>query len=61
MKLQRAKDTAKDDEALDKFLQAQDRAGIKVQRECGAQQKREDRAIRLKARKIDEALKKVQR
>ncbi|KAK5674130.1 hypothetical protein LTS10_013115 [Elasticomyces elasticus] len=59
--LQIAKEAAKDEEALEKLLQAQDRADQKVQKELEAQQKREDRAITVKARKAKEALKKAQR
>jgi hypothetical protein len=56
-----AQEFAKDDEALDRLLQAQDRAQLKAHRELEAQQKREDRAIKAAARKTKQALKKAQR
>jgi hypothetical protein len=52
---------AKDDEALDRLLQVQDRAQLKAHRELEAQQKREDRAIKAAARKTKKALEKAQR
>jgi len=60
-KLQIAKEAARDEEALDKLLQAQDRAEQKAQKEVESQRKREDRAIMVEARKAKEALKKAQR
>jgi hypothetical protein len=59
--LQAAKDATKDDEALDRLLQAQDRTQQKAQKQLEAQQRREDRAIRATARKTQEALKRAQR
>jgi hypothetical protein len=59
--LQTAKEATKDDEALDRLLQAQDRAEKKSQKEVEAQQRREDRAMNVRARKAKEALKKAQR
>jgi hypothetical protein len=59
--LQTAKEATKDDEALDRLLQAQDRAEKKSQKEGEAQQRREDRAMNVRARKAKEALKKAQR
>jgi len=59
--LQTAKEATKDDEALDRLLQAQDRAEKKAQKEVEAQQRREDRAMNVRARKAKEALKKAQR
>jgi septal ring factor EnvC (AmiA/AmiB activator) len=56
-----AQEYAKDDEALDRLLQAQDRAQLKARKELEARQKREDRAIRAVARKTKEALNKAQR
>lgn len=56
-----AQEFAKDDEALDRLLRAQDRAQLKAQRELEAQQKREDRAIKAAARKTKKALDKAQR
>lgn len=56
-----AQELAKDDEALDRLLQAQDRAQRKAHRELEAQQKREDRASRAAARKTQKALDKAQR
>jgi hypothetical protein len=56
-----AQEFAKDDEALDRLLQAQDRAQLKAHRELEAQQKREDRAIKAAARKTKQALEKAQR
>jgi hypothetical protein len=56
-----AREFAEDDEALDRLLQAQDRAQLKTHRELEAQQKREDRAIKAAARKTTKALDKAQR
>jgi hypothetical protein len=56
-----AQESAKDDEALDRLLRAQDRAQLKAHKELEARQKREDRAIRAIARKTKEALNKAQR
>jgi hypothetical protein len=56
-----AQEFAKDDEVLDRLLQAQDRAQLKAHRELEAQQKREDRAIKAAARKTKKALEKAQR
>lgn len=56
-----AHELAKDGEALDRLLQAQDRAQLKAHRELEVQQKREDRAIRAAARKTQKALDKAQR
>jgi septal ring factor EnvC (AmiA/AmiB activator) len=56
-----AQEFAKDDEALDKLLRAQDRTQHKAYRELEAQQKREDRAIKAAARKTQKALEKAQR
>jgi hypothetical protein len=56
-----AHEFAKDDEALARLLQAQDRAQFKAHRELEAQQKREDRAIKAAARKTKKALDKAQR
>jgi hypothetical protein len=56
-----AREFARDDEALDRLLQAQDRAQPKAHRELKAQQKREDRAIKAAARKTKKALDKAQR
>jgi hypothetical protein len=56
-----AREFAKDDEALARLLQAQDRAQLKAHRELEAQQKREDRAIKATARKTKKALDKAQR
>jgi hypothetical protein len=56
-----AQESAKDDEALDRLLQAQDRAQLQARKELEARQKREDRAIRAVARKTKEALSKAQR
>lgn len=60
-KLAAAQESAKDDEALDRLLQAQDRAQLKAGKEFEARQKREDRAVRAVARKTKEALNKAQR
>jgi hypothetical protein len=59
--LQDAKEAAREREALGKISRAEARAALKAQKELEAQQKREDRAIRAKARKAEEALKKAQR
>jgi hypothetical protein len=59
--LQTAKETSKDEEALDRLLQAQDRAEKKAQKEAEVQQRREDRAIMHRARTAKEALKKAQK
>jgi hypothetical protein len=57
-----AQEFAKDDEALNRLLRAQDRAQLKAYRELEDQQKREDdRAIKAAARKTKEALDKAQR
>jgi hypothetical protein len=56
-----AQESAKDDEVLDRLLQAQDRAQLQARKELEARQKREDRAIRAVARKTKEALNKAQR
>jgi len=56
-----AQELAKDDEALDRLLRAQDRAQLKAQKELEAQQRREDRAIKAAARKAQKALDKAQR
>jgi hypothetical protein len=56
-----AHEFAKDDEALARLLQAQDRAQFKAHRVLEAQQKREDRAIKAAARKTKKALDKAQR
>ena len=56
-----AKEATKDELALDRLLEAQDRAELRAQRELEAQQKRADRAIRVAARKAKEALKKAQK
>jgi hypothetical protein len=56
-----AQEFAKDDEALDRLLQAQERAQFKAHRELEAQQKREDRAMKAAARKTKKALDKAQR
>lgn len=56
-----AQECSKDDEALDRLLQAQDRAQLKARKELEARQKREDRAIRAVAKKTKEALNKAQR
>jgi hypothetical protein len=54
-----AQEFAKDDEALDRLLQAQDRAQLKAHRELEAQQKREHRAIKAATRKTKKALEKA--
>ncbi|KAK3614529.1 hypothetical protein LTR56_027197 [Elasticomyces elasticus] len=54
-----AQESAKDDEALDRLLRAQDRAQLKADKELAARQKREDRAIRAVAKKTTEALNKA--
>jgi len=56
-----AKETAKDNQALDRLLETQSRAELKAQKELEAQKKRKDRAIRVQARKAEEALKKAQK
>ena len=54
-------EAAKDDEALDRLLQAQDKAQQKAQNELEAEHRRKDRAARAAARKAEEALKKAQK
>jgi hypothetical protein len=56
-----AQEFAKDEEALDRLLQAQDRAQLKASRELEAQEKCEDRAIKAAARKTKKALETAQR
>ena len=56
-----AQEFAKDDEALDRLLRAQDRAQLKAHKELEAQQKREDQAIKAAARKTKKTLEKAQR
>jgi hypothetical protein len=59
--LQAAKEATKDDEALDRLLQAQDRAENKSQKEVEAQQRREGRAMNVRTRNAKKTLKKAQR
>jgi flagellar biosynthesis component FlhA len=58
--LQTAKETGKDEETLDRLLQAQDKVEKKAQKEAEVQQRRENRAIMHRARTAKEALKKAQ-
>jgi hypothetical protein len=59
--LQTTKETSRDEEALDRLLQAQVRAEKKAQKEAEVQQRREDRAIMHRAKTAKEALKKAQK
>lgn len=59
--LNAAQEFAKDDEALDRLLQAQYRAQLNAHRELEAQQKHEDRAMKAAARNTKKALDKAQR